>query len=91
MNNYELQFAEYECALNEAADRWFNARPKVIRNSGSVRLFEAGFRMAWDARKQHIAQEINNRIQSGDLEGNGTDQTAERNGMILACNMVCDL
>lgn len=35
-------------------------------------------------------EEINKAIPHGDLPGNGTDKVAERNGMILACNIIFD-
>ena len=35
-----------------------------------------------------IWNEINKYIRPGDLGGNGTDQNAERNGLILAANLV---
>lgn len=37
-------------------------------------------RKCWD--------QINAHIKHGELPGNGMDQTAERNGLVLACNIV---
>lgn len=39
-------------------------------------------RACWEA--------LNACIQPGHLSGNGTDKTAERNGLILACNILFD-
>lgn len=35
-----------------------------------------------------IFTEINKHVKEGDLPGNGLDQTAERNGLILALNII---
>jgi hypothetical protein len=45
---YEERIIEYESSLNEAMDKYFLARPDLIRNRGEEKLFEGGFRMAWE-------------------------------------------
>jgi hypothetical protein len=44
---------------------------------------EAALREAWAA--------IDRCIVRGELPGNGTDKTAERNGLVLACNIVTEM
>lgn len=36
-------------------------------------------------------EEINKHIKTGKLQGNGCDEAAERNGLILATNIIFDL
>ena len=43
----ELDIAEYECARNKAVDDWFRNRPIFAQTPDNVKIFEAGFRMAW--------------------------------------------
>jgi hypothetical protein len=45
---YEERIIEYESSLNEAMDKYFLARPDLTRNRGEEKLFEGGFRMAWE-------------------------------------------
>lgn len=45
---YELSRIEFEMARNKAMDEYFNARPKTERTASSERIFEGGFRMAWE-------------------------------------------
>ncbi len=44
---------------------------------------KATIKVCWDA--------IDERIVSGPLPGNGLDKTAERNGLIIASNILADL
>jgi hypothetical protein len=44
MNTEEL-IIEYESCLNEAIDRWFNARPLVERTPDAEFIFTGGFRL----------------------------------------------
>lgn len=44
----EWRIAEYESERNDAMDRWFNARKDVVRDAESERVFEGGFRIAWE-------------------------------------------
>lgn len=37
-----------------------------------------------------ILDRINQYIKPGELSGNGCDETAQRNGMVLASNIVCE-
>lgn len=39
--------------------------------------------------RKKMWEAINSQIVSGDIVGNGTDKTAERNGLILATNIIC--
>ena len=45
--------------------------------------YRAGLRAAWSSIQEAISK--------GKLRGDGTDQTAERNGKILAANIVMEL
>lgn len=53
--------------------------------------FEVGFRSGWSAALNEAWRVINSKIQKGELEGSGSDQTAMRNGQILATNQIHDL
>lgn len=79
----------------------FRWKPKVEKVSPLTRLIWAWFSVAyiagkfgsvWDAFRQDERQkcwdEINAAIKPGPLPGNGRDQTAERNGLVLASNIV---
>lgn len=44
----ELQYAEYEARLINAQDIYFNARPRLDRTTEQEKIFEAGFRMAYN-------------------------------------------
>lgn len=79
----------------------FRMAPKVERIGPLTRLIWAWFSVAyisgnfgdvWDAFRQDERQkcldEINAWIKLGELQGNGFYQTAQRNGMILASNIV---
>jgi len=46
----EQQILEFESALSEAADKFFNARPLLSRNVEHEFVFSGGFRMAWDLK-----------------------------------------
>ncbi len=46
----EEQVIEFETARSNAMDSYFNARPQILRTRQKECLFEAGFRMAWDAK-----------------------------------------
>lgn len=50
----ERSIAEYEHARNAAADEYFNARPQIERTIERERIFEAGYRMAWQFLKGGI-------------------------------------
>lgn len=52
MRSYEERVIEFESARNEAADSYFAARPHINRTIERERIFEAGFRMAWELRQQ---------------------------------------
>ncbi len=49
-SEYERRVIAYEMARNLAADAWFAARPAIERTRESERIFEGGFRMAWELR-----------------------------------------
>ena len=51
MSDYEMRVIEFESARNEAMDSYFNARPQLMRTGEQEKLFEAGFRMAWESAK----------------------------------------
>ena len=54
--NYEEKRAEFEAERNKAMDRYFGTRPQLMRTGEQERLFEAGFRMAYEsAAKQDLA------------------------------------
>jgi hypothetical protein len=55
-----------------------------IRQESTDEIYKSG---AADERKV-IWNEINNLIKSGNLQGNGFDEMAQRNGLILACNTI---
>ena len=44
----ELEIAEYEHARNKAADEWFRNRPLITQTPDNIKIFEAGFCMAWN-------------------------------------------
>ena len=50
MISREQKIIEFESALIEAADKFFNARPSLSRNVESEFVFSGGFRMAWDSK-----------------------------------------
>jgi hypothetical protein len=45
---FELSRIEFEMARNKAMDDYFNARSDYERTTSSERIFEGGFRMAWE-------------------------------------------
>jgi len=45
---YEIRVSEFEHARNDAMDKFFEARPHLDRTREEERLFEAGYRMAWE-------------------------------------------
>lgn len=47
---YEMRVIAFESARNLAADAWFAARPAIERTRENERIFEGGFRMAWELR-----------------------------------------
>jgi len=49
-DSYESRVIEYEHERNKAMQSWFDARPDVPRNRETERLWEGGFRMAWESR-----------------------------------------
>ena len=51
MESYEEQVIEFEDARNTAKDAYFKARPQLMRTGHDEKLFEAGFRMAWELLK----------------------------------------
>lgn len=51
MSGYETRVLEFEAARNEACDEYFRARPQLFRTVHLERIFEAGFRMAWELRQ----------------------------------------
>lgn len=51
MDEHEREFIEFEARQIDAQDRYFNARPNLLRTGAAERFFEAGFRMAWNTRK----------------------------------------
>ena len=54
MSNYEEKIAEFEHARNTAMDKYFSARPQLLRTIKEEKLFEAGFRMAWNFLKEQL-------------------------------------
>ena len=48
--DYETQIALMEGAMNSAADDYFAARPQ-LDNTHNLRIFEAGFRRAWEMKE----------------------------------------
>ena len=50
-DSYEEQVIEFETARNEAMEEYFTARPQLFRTIEKERLFEAGFRMAWERKE----------------------------------------
>lgn len=53
-NEYELKIAEFEVQRNEAMDKYFDARKHIERNRFNERIFEAGFRMAWEIQETKV-------------------------------------
>ena len=57
--------------------------------------FLAGARVAMEDSRRAVLQEawnkINSYIKPGRLQGNGCDDTAQRNGMILASNIIMEM
>jgi len=49
-DSYEESVIEYESARNEAMDKYFNARQGLSRTAEQEKIFEGGFRMAWESR-----------------------------------------
>ncbi len=47
-DNHEENIITFEAARNEAMDKYFNARTKLLRTKHGELMFEAGFRMAWE-------------------------------------------
>ena len=54
---YEEKRAIYEANLADAEDKFFNARPDLERTRDQERLFQAGFRMAWDLFHKPVKQD----------------------------------
>ena len=52
MSSYEEKIIEFEHARNTAMDKYFSARPQLTRTIKEEKIFEAGFRMAWDLLKK---------------------------------------
>jgi hypothetical protein len=52
MSDYEMRVIEFESARNEAMDRFYAARPSLVREQNCEFYFEAGFRMAWELLKR---------------------------------------
>ena len=50
--NTEEMIIEFESARNDAIDKYFIARPQLVRTKESERLVESGFRMAWNKLKR---------------------------------------
>ena len=50
--SYEERRIEFEDALNNAMDRFFNARHGLTRSKVQEKIFEGGFRMAWEICKE---------------------------------------
>ena len=48
MSDYETKQTEFEIARNEAVDIYFGVRPQLARTIERERIFEAGFRLAWE-------------------------------------------
>jgi len=48
-DSYEMRVIEYESARNEAITKWFAARGDIEPNAKNERIFEGGFRMAWES------------------------------------------
>lgn len=61
-SDYEERTIEYEHARNEAMDKWFNARPHLERDQRSERLFEGGFRVAYEAREYWTCPDCSSRV-----------------------------
>ena len=47
MTDYETKISQYEAKLIYAQDKYFTARPQIIRTIESEKIFEAGFRLAF--------------------------------------------
>ncbi len=54
-DSYEERVIKFEAARNEAMDKYFTARPQLLRTRECERLFEAGFRMAWDKQIDNLS------------------------------------
>jgi hypothetical protein len=48
MNTYEERVIKFESYRNKAMDEYFSARPNLVQDRGQEKLFEDGFRMAWE-------------------------------------------
>ncbi len=48
VSSYEIRLIEFESARNGAMDAYFKARPHLLRAPTHEKIFEAGFRCAWD-------------------------------------------
>lgn len=49
MSHYKGQRIKYEVELNDAIDKWFEARPRFARNRRTIFIFASGFGMAWES------------------------------------------
>lgn len=52
MSEYEKSVIEFETARNEAMDWWFSARPHIERTKEAEKIFEGGFRKAWEFKSK---------------------------------------
>jgi hypothetical protein len=52
--------------------------------------YQAGVKAGREAERQECWFAINKHIHHGPLPGNGTDKHAQRNGMVLACNLIIE-
>jgi transcription elongation factor Elf1 len=50
--DYEYDVARYEAELYAAMDKWFTAREGLERSRWNEKIFEGGFRLAWEISRK---------------------------------------
>jgi len=50
-DNLEIEIAEFEHVRNNAMNEYFSCRPWLNRTECGEKIFEAGFRMAWEQKR----------------------------------------
>lgn len=65
-------------------DAWFNKYPLGIDTR------DVAF-AAWCASQESCWMAVSDKIKEGDLGGTGNDANAERNGIVLAANVIRDM
>jgi hypothetical protein len=83
---YEEQIIEFEAAMVDAQERWFKARDHIDRNILNERIFEGGFRMAWNTRAQPKQPSDEEIIKAFYRHCDGNSHVSER--FIAECDVI---